>query len=259
MKKTKQSKGSTIVKSLTSAQTARLLDVLLKDRDTGSYLNELRQVDEDIAETIEKIMKSGARKKGSRGSLEMKAPHPVSSQKNREIWDELWNRWDERVADVGDEEGRYAVQEEAWEPPYFDGSLLAADLEPFAEKMLGLLDEVFPLVKEPDLFSSALKRIDSHILQYPDWMGAEEFDGCELDRKATQCVLKWEWNATAGEAHRGKTMMLKVHQLCENLNMVSLNKDECIDFFISLPEKECREIYDAFADGGLRNGIFFLV
>jgi hypothetical protein len=46
-----------------------------------------------------------------------------------EEWDALWQRWSAVVMEVGDEDGRYSVQDRHWEPPYFDGLEFSADIE----------------------------------------------------------------------------------------------------------------------------------
>ena len=54
-----------------------------------------------------------------------------------EYWSSLWRNYDDIISEVGDEEGKYAVQDHHWEEPYFDGGSLALDLEPIAKVEVG--------------------------------------------------------------------------------------------------------------------------
>jgi len=66
----------------------------------------------------------------------------VSAEKNIEKWNDLWSQWEGVVSEIGDEEGKYVSQDEHWEPPDFDGSAVAEDLEAIAVKLLPLIEEI---------------------------------------------------------------------------------------------------------------------
>ena len=115
----------------------------------------------------------------------------TSLQRTMDYWSSLWRNYDDIISEVGDEEGKYAVQDHHWEEPYFDGGSLALDLEPIANDMLTLMADVYDEVDDPDLFLKALEEIDDQIGSYPEWMGADHGEPCVLEEKLTQCLLKW--------------------------------------------------------------------
>lgn len=237
--------GEILAQSLTTDQIARLLDVVFAAENTGQYSDEFKKADPDMAETVEKVL--------AMNSGEIQGPQPrrlASNQRILEHWNSLWDRWDTIVLDVGDEEGKYAVQDAHWEPPYFDGYALAADLDEIAADMVGVIDGVYNLVKDPDLFQAAVEEIDSNISSYPEWMG--EGEGCTLGKNATRCVLRWLWLASHKDLHPGRTFLVKVYELEDEFDMVDLDDDESIAFFAELPNAICREIYECFGKGQRR-------
>jgi len=241
MKKAKHYLGRLIVESLTTDQIASLLDVLFSTGDMNRYVDRLKKVDPDMAETVSKVLKMGSDK-----PREPVAVRLASDQRTIEYWNSLWGHWDSLLFEVGDEEGKYAVQEAHWEPPYFDPYVLASDLEGIALDMLGLIDDVYDLVDDPDLFYGALEEIDSNISSYPEWMAVEHGEGCTLEKNATRCVLKWLWLSSQKDARPGKAFLDKVFEIEDHCNMVDLDKNESVDFFEELPREVCREIYECF-------------
>jgi len=241
MKKVKHHTGKLLVESLTTDQIASLLDVVYTTGDLNRYADRLKKADPDMAETVSKILRMDHDK-----SRKPPAVRIASDQRTIEHWNALWSQWDTLVLDVGDEEGKYVFQEAHWEPPYFDGSALADDLDRIAVDMLGLIEDVYDLVENPDLFSNALDEINSNISSYPEWMGAEYGEGCTLEKNATLCVLKWLWLSSQKDACPGKAFLDKVYEIEDHCDLVGLDADECVDFFAKLPGEVCREIYECF-------------
>jgi hypothetical protein len=91
------------------------------------------------------------------------------------------------VCEVGDENGEYAIKDEAWEAPYFDPAALADDLEKIGREMKPMLEPVSRLIDDPELFVTAADEIDEKIGSFPEWMQGGEW--CELGSHATTCVL----------------------------------------------------------------------
>ena len=231
--------GEILVQSLTMDQIAHLLDVVFRAGDEARYVDGFKKADPDIAETVERVLKMNS------GEIQEPLLRPVASnQRILEYWNSLWERWDTMVLDVGDEKGKYAVQDRHWEPPYFDGYALAADLDEIAADMVGIIDGVYNLVKDPTLFRAAMEEIDANISLYPEWMG--EGEGCMLGKKATRSVLKWLWLASHKDLHPGSAFLDKVYELEDEIDMVDLDDDESIAFFAELPDAVCREIYECF-------------
>ena len=238
MKSKKINVGQLLMDSLTGDQIACLLEVVASAGDMKSYMDDFKNADPDMAATVDNILKAGRAKAGGRNSARL-----ASDQRTIEYWDSLWRLWHEIVAEVGNEEGKYAVQDHHWEEPYFGGSYFAVDLEPIAQDMLGLIDDVYNLVDAPDLFFEALDDIEGNISSYPEWMGAEYGDPCMLEQNATVCVLKWLWLSLQHKPHAGIALLEKVFEIEESYELLYLNQDACVEFFIKLPDIACREIY----------------
>jgi hypothetical protein len=214
------------------------------------YTDRFKKADPDMAETVGKILRTDDDKHRKRPVVRL-----ASDQRTIEHWNSLWSHWDTLVLDVGNEEGKYAVQEVHWEPPYFDGFALADDLDRVAVDMLRLIDDVYDLVEDPDLFSEALDVIDSNISSYPEWMGVEYDERSMLGANATRCVLKWLWLSSRNNTLPGKIFLDKVYEIENHCNMVSLDKNESVDFFVKLPADVCREIYECFKNDDRRDDL----
>ena len=160
--------GQLLLESLTTDQIACMLEVVASSGNLKSLMDDFMMADPDMAATVDEILK-GARSKADGKTNSW----PVSRKRTMEFWNSLWRHWNEILADVGDEEGKYAVQDHHWEEPYFDGYGFASDLEPIARDMLGLINDVYNSVDDPDLFEAALADIEENIASYPEWMGVE--------------------------------------------------------------------------------------
>lgn len=233
--------GKLIIESITGEQLATLLDLICSPPVLLSVMGELEKMDADLAKTIEKIVTHEEEPPGDTG-----LPEIASEKKTLERWQALWKEWDALVSEVGNEHGRYAEQDEEWHPPYFNGYGFANDLEPIAENMLESIEEVFAPLDEPDLFRDSIAEIGHGIDSYPEWMGGEYGEECELGEIATLCVLKWTWLACEEAQESGGAFLEKVHEVERTHGLVSLEDETMLDFFISLPDAACRAIYKAF-------------
>ena len=243
MKNKEITMGQLLLESLTSDQIACMLEVVASSDSLKSLMDDFMIADPDMAATVDEILKSERTKAGGKTKS-----RPVSHKRTMEYWNSLWRHWHEILAYVGDEEGKYAVQDHHWEEPYFDSSNFASDLEPIARDMLGLIDDVYMSVEDPDLFVEALEDIESRIASYPEWMGAEYGEPCELGKNATSCVLKWLWSGLQNESHSGVSLLEKVYEIEASYELVCMNQDALVCFFVNLPTDSCREIYGSFQD-----------
>jgi len=150
---------------------------------------------------------------------------------------------------LGDEDGKYAVQDHHWEEPYFDGWSLADDLEPIAKDMLGLIEDVYDEVNDPDVFLDALEELEDQIGSYPEWMGVEHGEPCALQASMTQCVLKWLWLSSQHERHPGRSFAEKTISLENAFEMVALDEEALTAYYDRLPDDVCREIYEFLQEG----------
>ena len=238
MKDNKTTVGQLLIESLTTDQIACMLEVVASAGNLESLMDDFMRVDPDMAGTVDEVLK-GVRTKAN-GKTKTR---PVSHKRTMEYWNSLWRHWHEILADVGNEEGKYAVQDHHWEEPYFDGSHFASDLEPIARDMLGLIDDVYISVGDPELFVEALEDIEAGIASYPEWMGVEYGEPCELENYTTRCVLRWLWSGLRHGPRSGIRLLEKVYEIEQSYELVCINQNALVDFFVNLPADSCREIY----------------
>jgi len=243
MKDKENTIGHLLLESLTKDQVVCMLEVVASVWDLKSLLDDFKRVDPDMAATIGEVLKEVRTKKGRKTKS-----RPVSHKRTMEYWSSLWHQWHEILADVGDEEGKYAVQDHHWEEPYFDGFQLACDIEPIALEMLGLIGDVYASVEDPNLFVGALEEIEASIASYPEWMGAEYGEPVELGKNATSCALKWQWLGLQYQTRSGIKLLAKVCEIEESYKLVCFDQTALVDFFVNLPSDACREIYTYLQD-----------
>ena len=235
-----QSVGQKVIEALTEEQLTRLLDVLLEE-DHVVLRRGLPQLDQETARTVELILTQH-----QKDSEEDATASLLSRDKLEEVWEGLWERWNRTVAQLGDEDGAYSVQEVHWEPPYFDGFSLSRDLEGIAEQMLPCLEQAFESFHEPELFSSALIDIEESMAEYPEWMGVEYEEPVTLGPCTTQCLLRWIWMDSGLSVDQGWSFLDSLNSLCNTLEMVELEAPECGRFVSSLPVEQARKIFHHF-------------
>ena len=233
--------GKTIVDSLTEYQLAALLDVICRPSIIKPLMEKLLETDEDMAETIEKIVLREKGPSSDAGFLET-----ASEMKITQRWDQLRYKWDDIVLKLGDERGPYANQDEPWHSPYFDGYRLSSDIESVAEQMIEMIDDVFALVEDDDLFQDAIDDMDMGILSFPEEMDVENYDGWELGNLASRCALKWAWLASADDDNPGKSFLERVHAMDRTPKTVSLSYSEICTFFATLPDVAGKQVYETF-------------
>ncbi len=216
MPKNKLTIGQILMQSLTSEQIARLLTVVSASTDLNQFMDEFTKIDPDMAATVKKILAT------DQGSVSKGKTKPLASLKRTmEFWVSLWHKFDDAIGELGDEDGKYAVEDHHWEPPYFDGWSLADDLEPTATDMLKLIEDVYEEVNDPDVFLDALEEMDDQIGLYPEWMGVEHGEPCVLQESMTKCVLTWQWLSSQHERLPGRTFAEKTISLENAFEMVA--------------------------------------
>ena len=243
MKDKKNKIGQLLLKSLTNDQIACMLDVVASSGGLKSLMDDFKKADPDMAATVDHILVGG--QVAATGKKESRL---ASHKRTLEFWESLWRQWHGIVAELGDEDGTYAVQDHHWEAPYFDGFGFASDLEPIARDMLGLIDDVYNSVDDPELFEEAIEDIEENIASYPEWMGVEYGDPIELEKNVTLCVLKWLWSGFQHDPDPGLTFLKKVVEVEEICKLVYLNRNAWVEFFGELPADACREVYSHMQD-----------
>ncbi len=219
--------GKKLVEALTIDELIQFLDALLTSIDKEQIEEVLSNLNGDIEKTISQLLYSENSSK-------------VSDNKFLQEWRNLWKDWDNFVWKLGDEKGKYVYQDNDWETPYFASNHFAEDLENIAIKMLPLLDKICEMqVEAAELFEDALREIESGIIQYPEWMGAEYSD-CYADVAVTECMVKWAWlNADSVEM-----FLNSLTETEDNLNIITLHDNGYINCFNEFTEDERKEIYN---------------
>ena len=157
--------GKKLVEALTKDQVETLLDVLVGAGDPLRLSEELRILDSDLADTVQRLV-------GEADTVAAKdSDAAVSKQKLLEIWDDLWGRWNDHVCEVGDEDGAYAIKDEDWDPPYFDPTALSEDLERIAKEMQQMLELVSGLIDDPELFVKLRTKSIITLARFPNGWG----------------------------------------------------------------------------------------
>ena len=85
------------------------------------------------------------------------------------------------------------VQDEHWEPPYFDTYTYAQDLDRVADKMRAVVTIAAENRFDPDEgFVDVLLYAEKEIQNaMPEWV--EIMDGFDIGESVTDCLLQWEW------------------------------------------------------------------
>jgi hypothetical protein len=226
--------GKKLVEALTEDQIETLLDVLV-DAGTLSRLSELRALDSDLADTVERLV-------GEADPIAAEdSEAAVSKQKLLKNWNNLWERWDGHVCEVGDEKGKYTLQDADWEPPYFDPAALGNDLEKIAIEMKPMVSPVSELLDDPELFVDAVHEIDDNIHSFPEWMQGEE--RCDFGLETTTCLLDWTWRVMVRSGKTAEEFLERIFKLDDDASSVYLDSEAALDFFDGLPDDVCGKLY----------------
>jgi hypothetical protein len=232
--------GKKLVEALTEDQVETLLDVLVHAGTLSRFSNELRALDSDLADTVQRLVGE------TDPSAAEDSEAAVSKQKLLENWNDLWGRWNGHVCEVGDETGKYTVQDAEWEAPYFDPTALADDLEKIAIEMKPMVRPVSELLDDSELFVQAAHEIDDNINSFPEWMQGE--DGCEFGSHTTTCILDWTWRVMERKGMTAEQFLERFFKLDIDASSVFLDLEATLDFFEALPENVCGKIYADLSD-----------
>ena len=133
------------------------------------------------------------------------------------------------------------IKDADWEPPYFDPTALADDLEKIAKEMRPMLEPVSGLIDDPELFMKAADEIEDNIGSFPEWMGVE--DCCELGAHTTICLLEWTWGTMERKEMATQLFLERILKLDNDATSLHLNKEASLDFFAGLPENVRARVY----------------
>jgi hypothetical protein len=229
--------GKAIFAALTQQEIAGLLDVLFTLLPADLNQQALEQLPPDTRHTLEQILSPPL----AASKMTATADQPISLAKQAETWSALWDRWDEIVAEAAQEEGDYIVQEEHWEPPYFDDYAVVQDLEEVAAKMLPLVKLAYENRFAPDMgFGAAIADAEDDISSsLPDWIGIE--NGFDLPTNLTRCLLTWERLLANEEGEDAFGFAQRVRQWEDEFAYSRLDPKCVVDFLAELPEAMSRD------------------
>ena len=163
------------------------------------------------------------------------------TQKDR--WSTLWQEWSEIIEEVAQEEGDYIAQEAHWEPPYFNETAFADDLEKIARKMRPLLSTALQNEYAPTTgFSQALLKAEDAISAgLPEWLEID--NGIEMGKNLTVCLLEWEWLKNVATGKDAFAFARRIRDWEDRCSYTYLETDACADFFTELSEEDQQIVF----------------
>ncbi|WP_223278571.1 hypothetical protein [Nostoc sp. 'Peltigera membranacea cyanobiont' 232] len=232
--KVESSLGSRILQGLTEAEISQLLDSLFAILSDEQRQTAFAQLEADTHTTLIQIIapsQTGEQAKTTKRQA-------TSLAKLAQTWSDLWREWNEIITEASQSEGKYIVQEESWEEPYFDDCALVEDLEAVAQKMKPLLETAFTnSFSYAHGFAANLLEAESEISDgIADWM--EIRDGINLQPTITHCLLEWEWLRIQKQGQDAFKLAKQIREWEEKVFHISLDDDAVIDFFSDLPDEQ---------------------
>lgn len=226
-KKSTGSVGQRLLTALTQQEIAHLLDAMLKRIGADSQAQMLKQLPSDTRQTVQNVLAPAP----TADSAETAKPTPISLAKLAQTWAKCWQEWDRIVIEAAAEDGTYMIQEEHWEPPYFDGTAFVDDLEKVAEKMRPLLETAFQNQFAPELsFAEALLDAEQEIAAaMPEWN--EIHEGFYLEKHLSDCLLHGQWLQIQDENRDAFSFAESIRQWEDKCSYVAVDEDHFLDYF----------------------------
>ena len=231
--------GKRLLEALTEEEVRQLLGTLLTTMPSELREEALQSLTQDTRLTVQQVMTPPAKGK------EVTYPAKTASiAKLEQTWAQLWKSWGHVVIEGMDDESKYLIQEDHWEPSYFDESGFVNDLEQIAVQMLPLVEPAVTYNFSPPAYfaeelADAEREVENHL---PDWI--EIADGFALERALTTCLLKSEWLFAQQREDNAFDFALRIRECEDGFRHTSFDEDAFVDFFIELPEPAQRVIFD---------------
>jgi hypothetical protein len=168
----------------------------------------------------------------------------AGSAKIRQEWESAWAEWEECVAESGDEDGKYVLQEHEWEAPYFDTEAVASDLERVASRIRPLLPHVIDecLCKPAFRFAEVLRETADAIGGgLPEWMDGS-WEPAWFGPEVTGCLLEAEWRMAERARKDAFEYVDAILALDQSLGNAGLDGQAIVAFVLDLPAAEQRAI-----------------
>lgn len=233
-----------LFEALTQQEIKRLLEALWDTLPPDRQAEVFEQLPPDTRQTVQHILSPP----DSSGEADAVPDKPVSTAKLDQTWNELWGEWDDIVAEASLEDGKYVVQEESWEPPYFDETAVIYDLEALAKKMRPLIPHAIEHYFSPNEgFAEAIAIMEDEISDgMPEWIYVEGF---YLEEYLTICLLEWEWFVFIRDAKieaKAPNALAFVESILEwenSFSQTTLNSRKVWDFLTQLPAADQETIF----------------
>lgn len=228
------SKSSQLLKALTQAEIAQLIDALLEVLSSELQDRAILQLPIDTQQTVRQIFAPLPPQAVTKSTV----TETVSLAKQAETWAGFWQEWDTIVSKASEEEGKYIVREADWEEPYFDATTFIEDLESVAHKMQPLIKIAFEhdFDPEPDFVTALLDAETDVASGIPDWM--EITDGLYLEQHLTHCVLEGEWLNIQHQGQDAFDFVGCIREYEQQFQEIQLNGDAVFTFLNDLSEPD---------------------
>jgi len=168
----------------------------------------------------------------------------AGTAKIRQEWESAWAAWEDCVAESGDEDGKYVLQDHEWEAPYFDTAAVANDLERVAARIRRLLPRVIDerLCKPTFRFAEVLRETADAIGGgLPKWMDGS-WEPAWFGREVTGCLLEAEWRMAQRAGTDAFEYVDAILALDQSLDNAGLDDQAIVAFVLDLPAAERRAI-----------------
>ncbi|MDM8528580.1 hypothetical protein QUF58_10255 [Anaerolineales bacterium HSG24] len=234
--------GEQLCTALTQIEIADLLTVTVNELSPTTINQMLSRLPLNTRQTIEQVLTPEPTSEFEEVESQ---PKPVSIAKLEEEWKKLWKEWDEIVFEASLENGKYVLQDEHWEPPYFDEDGFVEDLDKVAFKLRPLLDIAFEhnFQFADEGFAEAVEHAENEAgSELPEWI--EIVNGFCLENNLSYCILQWEWLTAMADEESAFEFAETIRQLENKYSQTSLSDDTLTSFFTTLPENHQRVIYD---------------
>lgn len=240
--------GDHLFEALTQQEIVCLLDALWATLPPDRQDEVLDQLPLDTQQTVQHILSPP----NSVGTADNAPNKPVSTAKLEQTWNELWGEWYDIVNEASQEEGKFVVQENSWESPYFNESAVIDALETIAKKMRPLIPNAVEHYFSPsESFAEAIAMMEDEISAgMPEWIYVEGFS---LEENLTICLLEWEWlsfirnAAIEGNVPDAFAFAELIQELENSFSQVGLNSEKLWNFLIQLPEADQEAIFRGLA------------
>ncbi|MCU0569378.1 MAG: hypothetical protein MUF49_22730, partial [Oculatellaceae cyanobacterium Prado106] len=225
--------GQQLLDALTQEEITQFVNALLAVLSAKLQEEAIAHLPKNTQQTIQQIL---APTTPAHSTSSHTAP-TASLAKQQDTWSQHWRKWDSILREAEKERGKYIVQEVHWEPPYFDTTAFAEDLDKVAEKMQPLVQTAFEHEFQPNHgFGDALLEAEAAVSgALEEWM---EIDGLYLEQHVTLCFLQWEWLISQEQEQNAFEFVQEICNYETQAPNLELDRHTLLDFLTQLPDAD---------------------